>query len=162
MTRPLDQPPYSTPCAACADGERWLHVSEGQELTGDEEVVYLCPEHAKIVEGKPGWRKAWNNPPLPGVPLETHELMTVVARRLEDVVTNTPIPELLRKQLANVFRDTARRVTLDSRMSGPVTGRDVDQQFSQLIRLAELAWELDMPPANETDAAAAKGDHPCG
>lgn len=156
MTRPLDQPPYSTPCAACADGERWLHTSEGQELTGDEEVIRLCPQHAKIVEGKPGWRKAWNNSPLPGVPLDTRELMTVVARRLEDVATNTPIPELLRKQLAYVFRDTARRVTLDSRMNGSATGRHVDQRFSQLIRLAELAWELDMTLAGEANGAAAK------
>lgn len=142
MNRPLDQPPYSLSCEACAEGEEWVCVPAGQPLTGEEDVHRLCAEHAALIDGVPGWRKVWAKP-LPGVPLETHELMTVVACHLEGPGTGSPIPKALRQELANVFRDTARKVTLAGMMNGASTGRYVDQRFGPLIRLAELAWALD-------------------
>lgn len=154
MQRPLDQPPYSTSCEACAEGQRWVCVEPGQPLTGDEDVIRLCPEHAKIVAGVPGWRKAWDVPQLPSVPLETHELMTVVAGHLEADAPNTAIPEPLRKALANVFRDTARSVTLASMMNGSSASRYIDQRFGQVIELAELALRLDTAPADDAPPSA--------
>lgn len=143
MDRPLDQPPYSISCAECAQGQRWVCVPAGQPLTGDEEVIRLCPEHATIVEGTPGWRRVWDEPQLPGVPLETHELMTVVACHLESESADTTIPEPLRQGLANLFRATARGVTLASMMNRSSASRYIDQRFGPTIALAEVTWRLD-------------------
>lgn len=153
MTRPLSQPPYSISCEACKEGQQWVCVPAGQALTGDENIIRLCPEHAMIVEGAPGWRKVWDMPQLPGVPLETHELMTVAACHLEADAINTAIPEPLRKELANVFRATARSVTLASVMNGSSASRYVDQRFSEIISLAELVSRLDTMPDRETPSA---------
>lgn len=158
MQRPLDQPPYSVSCQACVEGQRWVCVEPGQPLTGDEDVICLCPEHARIVEGTPGWRRVWDVPQLPGVPLETHELMTVVAARLEADATASPIPEPLRKALANVFRGTARSVTVASMMNGSAASRYVDQRFGHVIALAELAWQLDIASPGEAGTSAPGGD----
>lgn len=143
VDRPLNQPPYSISCTACAQGQRWVCVPAGQPLTGDEDVIRLCPEHATIVEGTPGWRRVWDAPQLPGVPLETHELMTVVASHLEREGVDTTIPGPLRLGLANLFRATARSVTLASMMNGSSAARYIDQRFGPTIALAELAWRLD-------------------
>jgi hypothetical protein len=129
----LSQPPNSHSCEACVDGEPWVCVLPGQPLTGEESVIRLCRDHVEIVEGTPGWRKVWDKP-LPGVPLDAHELMTVAASRLEELVPGSPIPRDLRTALAAVFRDAARQITLAGY---------VEQKFRRLLELAEHAWYLD-------------------